>query len=123
VADESTPDNEKAETEPQDFALTLYALNKGAVHTQLSKLMRELTDAVTTVKKAGKLTLTIGMKPHPGADGAVFITANVKSSLPQYDPKPSIFYVNSEAELVRDDPNAQQLPFTITPGTKENRNS
>lgn len=120
MSDKSTEDTEQ--TEPQDFAVTLYALNKGAVHTQLSKLMRELTDAVTSVKKAGKLQLTIGMKPHPGDDGAVFITADVKASMPKYDPKPSIFFVNSDSELVRDDPNKQQLPFTITPDTKENRN-
>lgn len=122
MADKPTEDTEGTEQpEPQDFAVTLYALNKGAVHTELSKLMRELTEAVTTVKKAGKLVITIGMKPHPGADGAVFVTAAVKASLPRYDPKPSIFYVDDESKLVRDDPTAQTLPFTITPGTKEKK--
>lgn len=111
---------EDAEQDTQtDFAVTLLALNKGLTHKDLTERLAELVTAVTKVKKAGKLQLTITVKPQPAVDGALFVAADIKASIPRFDPKASIFFATETGGLVRDDPSQQPLFHEITTSTKE----
>lgn len=110
---ESTQDEEGT-----DFAVTLYALNKGRTHAELTELLREISKAVVKTSKPGKLQLTLSFKPQKGTD-AMFVTADVKASKPKFDPAPSIFWATETGDLVRNDPTQQPL-FTEITTTREN---
>lgn len=110
--------NEAEQDSPPDFAVTLMALHKGKTLRDLSQQLAELTKAVTATKKNGKLQLTITMKPAP-ADGALYVTADIRASVPKRDQQPSIFYATDEGELVRNDPNQPSLFREITTKPKE----
>ena len=112
------PSTEDTEQEG-DFALALYQLNKGATHQELSDILRELTTAVTTVKKKGKIQLTLEMSPHKGVDGAVFVAVDIKKQIPRFDRPTTIFYSNDAGELLRQDPDQPSLFAQITAGGKE----
>jgi hypothetical protein len=109
-----TPSTE--DIEPRDFAVILYALNKGRTHEQLSEALRGLTKAVTTTRKAGKLQLVLAVKPQPGVEGAVLVTADVRASTPKFDQPASIFYTTDDGDLVRNDPTQPSLFREITTG-------
>ncbi|MCG3757387.1 hypothetical protein [Amycolatopsis sp. Poz14] len=105
----TTESAEDTKAAPPDFAATLLTLAKGKTHADLSAQLAELVTAVTTTHKAGKLTLTLQVKPQKGVDGAVLVTAGVVTSKPRFETPASIFYATDEGALVRNDPNQQPL--------------
>jgi hypothetical protein len=119
VTDQPAEDTEQ-DTQT-DFAVTLLALNRGLTHKDLTEKLAELVTAVTKVKKSGKLQLTITVKPQPAVDGALFVAADIKASIPRFDPKASIFYATETGGLVRNNPDQPSLFREITTSTKENK--
>jgi hypothetical protein len=115
VTDKSTEDEEGT-----DFAVTLFALNKGRTAEDLAEQLRELTKAVTITRKKGKLTLVLEVKPQAGVDGAVLVTAGVSTTKPKFDQPASIFFATDDGGLVRNDPTQQPL-FTEITSSKESR--
>lgn len=120
MTDKSTDDTEQ--NNATDFAITLLALNKGRTHNDLSEQLRDLIKAVTNTRKGGKLQLTLAVKPQPGVEGAVLVTADVRATKPRFDQPASIFYATEDGDLVRNNPDQPSLFREITTGPKENKN-
>lgn len=80
----------------------LMSLRDGGSVEELASELRSCAAAVTTTGKAGKVVLTIDMKPN-GKD-AVTITDKVDVKLPKADAAATMFYVTDDAGLSRRDP-------------------
>jgi hypothetical protein len=107
------PDTSDARTRP--FADVLTELDKGRVHTELSAQLQDLIARVVETGKGGTLTLTIGVKPMPKADGLVIVTNKVTTKQPEADRADSIYFVDGENNLTRNDPRQQSLPLRGIP--------
>jgi hypothetical protein len=101
MTEQSTEDKS---TELRPFAALLYDLDKGKTHTELSITMRDLVAAVTEIRKAGRIQLTIDVKPQSGTEDVVTVTARVTAKVPSYDLPASIFYVDDQNNLTRNPP-------------------
>jgi hypothetical protein len=81
----------------------------GATHDECSDALQELVAAVTAANKAGKLTLTITIKPAGRDSGALEVGAEVKLSPPKAVPGVAIFFATPENNLQRQDPRQATL--------------
>lgn len=102
VTQQSTPD------EPQDFAAFMATLSKGRTNRDLSAALHAVVAAVAETRKNGSVTLTINVKPQQNTE-AVTVTDKITAKVPEFDRSASIFFVDREHHLVRDDPNQQNL--------------
>lgn len=75
----------------------------GLTHDEITDAMRDLVAAVTDEQKAGKLTITITVKPMGKGDGLEVAVA-VKAAPPKETPGVSIFFATPENNLQRADP-------------------
>ncbi|MFH0899064.1 MAG: hypothetical protein V2A73_00400 [Pseudomonadota bacterium] len=94
------------EQQPQEFAQWLYDLDDGRVQAQLTTELPELVRRVMSTGKKGKLSLTLDVKRE---NDVVVIAASVKSTQPHAGSLPSMFFVDNEGYLYRDNP--RQLPL------------
>lgn len=81
----------------------------GATHDELSDALQELVAAVAEEGKAGKLTLTISLKPADTKDGALYVSDDIKISPPRRSKSGSIFFVSPDNTLIREDPRQPKL--------------
>jgi hypothetical protein len=105
VTTESTTDTTE---EQRPFGAFLHELAKGRTHDELSRALRELTTAVKDTGKPGSLTLRIDIKPHKN-DAAVTVSDKVTVKIPDFERLDSIFFVDDDANLVRNDPHQQSF--------------
>lgn len=109
MSERSTQDKKTDEDRDlPDFAVFLVALAKGRTHGELSRALRDVTAAVSETGKPGSLTLRIDIKPQSNTD-AVTVTDKVGVKLPAYDRPASIFFVDDDHNLVRNNPNQQSI--------------
>jgi hypothetical protein len=104
----STSDDEAVQTRP--FADVLQSLNKGRVHSELSDALQQLVAAVKETGKKGSISLTLTVAPVPKSDGLFDVADNVVLKAPKPARKSSFFYADDEANLVRNNPNQDELP-------------
>lgn len=102
------PDQSIPDTEPQDFAVFVTSLSKGRTNRDLSDVLQQVTRAVAETRKAGSVTLKIDIKPQQNADHFV-VTDKITANVPQFDRTASVFFIDGEHHLVRDDPNQPSL--------------
>lgn len=102
---ESTTDTTE---ELRPFAAFLHELAKGRTHDELSRALRDVTSAVKDTGKAGSLVLRIDIKPHKN-DDAVTVSDKVTVKVPEYERLDSIFFVDDDANLVRNDPHQPSI--------------
>lgn len=89
----------------------------GLTLDQLSDELNALVAAVAAENKAGKLVLTIGIKPS-GNSGALEVSAEIKATPPKSAPGVAIFYPSPENNLVRQDPRQMAMELReIGPAT------
>jgi hypothetical protein len=81
----------------------------GVTLDELSDALQELVAAVTDEGKAGKLTLTVSVKPMGRDSGALEVACDIKCALPKKTPGTSVFFASPENNLVRQDPRQQTL--------------
>jgi hypothetical protein len=86
----------------------------GATHDDLSDALQELVEAVCEENKAGKLVLTISIKPKGKGDG-LEVAAEVKLAPPLPPPGVSLFFASAENNLVRSDPRQQAMELREAP--------
>jgi hypothetical protein len=110
VTTKSTKDTPEQNTteEQRPFGAFLHELAKGRTHEELSRALRELTSAVQDTRKPGSLTLRIDIKPHKN-DAAVTVSDKVTVKIPAFERLDSIFFVDDDANLVRNDPHQQSF--------------
>ena len=91
------------------FSTFLLEHNKGRTHDELSEQLRTVVAAVLATGKAGTITLKLTFKPTDDPDStAIAVTDDLKATIPQ-NRGGSIFYANSNHDLVRH--STEQLPF------------
>lgn len=109
MTDNPTTEDTSEATDQMDFAVTLAQLAKGKTNRRLSDELRDVVAAVTKTGKAGKVTLTINIKPQKNVPGAVIVTEASKATAPVFDQQGAIFYATEDGDLVRDDPRQHAL--------------
>lgn len=93
------------------FLDTLRDLRGGNVHDELSDALQEVVAAVSAEGKAGKLTLTISVKPAGAGQGALLVVDDIKIAVPKPTNGGTIFYATPDNNLQREDPKQSRLPL------------
>ena len=95
------------------FLRTLQNYRKGEILTDLSDALRRVMEAVSTVKRAGEIKLTIKIQPN----GDVYaLTPEVTVKLPKEPKIAGLFYLDDNLNLVREDPNQTTLQLQALEG-------
>ncbi len=111
ASDETPADVE----EVRPFAEWLHEQRKGGCHAELSDALNEVNRAVRETGRAGKLTLTISIKPA-GKDGRnVLVSDEVKVTKPRFESEEALFFMDKNGNLSRDNPDQQRLPLHEVP--------
>lgn len=92
------------------FLAMLQNHRRGEVLSDLAEGLRDVTDAVRETGKGGKLILEIKIRPA-AKGGAMVVEDVVKTSLPKTEAEGSIFFADSDGNLLREDPNQKTLPL------------
>lgn len=98
---------EKPDARP--FTGFLQEQRRGALHQELSDALAECVAAVTEHGKVGTVTLTLKIKP--AGDQMVQIFDGLKTSAPQGEKAPSIFYTDETGNVSRTDPRQMEMPL------------
>lgn len=108
--DDTTENDE--ETPVGNFWGWLREHKNGALHSELSEKLAELTVACIEHNKSGTLTLSIKVKSS-GDAATVMITDEVKSNVPTADRGGSIMYVAEDGSVSRQNPRQLSLPLRV----------
>jgi hypothetical protein len=95
------------------FTDTLRDLRAGAALEELAEHMQKLVLAVSEVGKAGKLTLTIDVKPVEKVGGAVSVHDTIKVTMPNDKGDGTVFFVTPEGNLSRNHPRQTELGLAV----------
>lgn len=108
------PDDDDAGPHVRPFAEFLQQQRRGVLHGELSDALHGLLSAVKDTGKAGKLQLTISVKPAAkGNAEQVLISDLVAVKAPSVERPESIFFLDDAGNLSRSDPRQQELPGLI----------
>ncbi len=111
-----TEDANGAQPELNPAFLTLLQQHRsGQVLNDVAQALAAVSEAVQLAGKAGSLTLTITLKPS-GALNAIVIGDKLKVTLPVLKKPESLFWVDDNGQLVRENPNQRQLPLRTIQG-------
>jgi hypothetical protein len=85
---------------------------QGALHSELSEALAEVTNAVLEHGKVGSLTLKISVAPTK--DGiTVFVSDDLTVKAPQADRGGSIMFADHDGNLTRRDPRQLEMPMRV----------
>lgn len=94
------------------FAEFLIQQANGTTHAELSEALHKLVAAVRETGKAGKVQLTVDVKPMSKSDDrALIITAAVAVKPPRSEAPTSVFFIDGTGNLSRTDPRQMTLPL------------
>jgi len=89
----------------------------GATQDEIADALRDLVAAISDENKAGKLTITIAIRPMGKGDG-LDVAVDCKASPPKQTPGSAIFFASPDNNLVRNDPRQANLELRdITPAS------
>jgi hypothetical protein len=105
-------------TSLQAFSAWLFQQRQGALHSELTIALADLTQAVMDTDKEGSLTLTVKIKKAGrGIQMIVSDDVRIKKPTPQVDP--SFFFFDEESgSLTRNDPYQPDLPLQSLPARR-----
>jgi hypothetical protein len=95
------------------FATWLSEQRNGVLSSELADALNMVVGAVQEVNKEGKLTLTLTIKP--AGDGMVAVQDKVALALPIPDKRPSMWFVDGDHNLSKQNPNQMTLPLREVP--------
>lgn len=96
------------------FPKSLFEIDNGATVAEFAAALHSLNAAVREVGKAGEVSLTISVTPaSKGNTNVVMVKTKVKAKLPEATRRQTVFYLDDDNELVRNDPKQQLLPLRI----------
>lgn len=93
------------------FADVLRDLSAGRTIVELGDNLAEIVAQVQATRQIGSLTLKLIVKPN--GDHSVLITDKVSVMAPQQKRGESVFFVQGDGDLVRNDPRQQNLPLRV----------
>jgi hypothetical protein len=98
------------------FAAVLSELDSGRVHAAASSGLVELVEAVIGQNKKGYMTVRIELKPAGnGVTDSLIVTGQVIVKAPDSDPGTSIFFIDGDGCLIRQNPIQDELPLREVP--------
>ena len=93
------------------FVDTIREIRGGSSIAELTEQLVELVAAVKETGRAGKLTYTLLLKPASKGDGNVLMVSDqLKVAKPTLDRAQTVFFVNNDNGLQRNDPRQIALP-------------
>lgn len=114
-AREAAPDvpETEAPAPPPRKTFNSYVLEQrnGAMHAELSEEMAALVKSVQDHGKGGTLTVTINVKPGAKGTRMVIVTDDIKVKAPRGERPATMFYVDGDGNLSRNDPTQPELPL------------
>lgn len=97
---------------------TLGRLDGGFFIGRATDAEQDLVRAINETGKAGKLTITISIKPATRG-GAMVVRGDIKVNKPTEPPMETMMFANESGELLADDPRQQQLDLRVVPDAAE----
>lgn len=119
-----TKDNDERTVKP--FAVTIQEIGSGVLAARLAEQLQELTTAVVATGKKGTLTLQLTVAPlKPGNVKNLITTAKSVLKAPEDDAESpsSVFFVDADGNLTRDDPSQPTLPIRGLESRKDTRSA
>jgi hypothetical protein len=96
------------------FPTSIFEIDNGATMAEFAAALHELTTAVREVGKGGEVSLTISIAPATKGDtDVVMVKSKVKTKVPESSRRQTVFYLDDDNQLVRNDPKQQTLPLRI----------
>lgn len=95
--------------EVRAFVTWLADQRQGSTEVELGEALNELTRAVLETGKRG--TLTLKLTVAPGGDEMVIVADEIKLKAPEPARSVNIFFVDSSANLRRENPRQGKLPL------------
>jgi len=96
------------------FLKSIFEIDNGATVAEFAAALAALNAAVRDVGKGGEITLTISVTPaSKGNTDVVMVRSKVKAKLPEASRRQTVFYLDDDNQLVRNDPKQQTLPLRI----------
>ena len=99
------------------FTKFIDLLRDGAVTSQLTDELRELSAAIKETRKKGSITLKISIEPN--GEDAVAIEADVKTSMPRASIGKAMMFMDQAGNMMRDHPRQTDIEEYIKPVGKE----
>lgn len=98
-----TPTTIDERPEPKTTAATFITQHdRGKLNRDISRDLADVTAAAVEQGKAGKVVITISVKPE--GDGQVAVTADSKATIPTAKSGSRMWFTDDEGNLLRDDP-------------------
>lgn len=97
------------------FSQHLAYLERGVFDAECTEALAELVMAVKATGKPGKITVTLDLK-FDSKMNCMDIAPTVKAKVPQLDRRRTFMFPNNAGELLRDDPEQEELfrrPATV----------
>jgi hypothetical protein len=107
MSNQSTADTATTGT-AQDFLAFLATINKGRTVIELGTQLQNLVAAIEETGKGGTLTFRVTIKPA-GKSDALTVTDEVIVKPPKLARPESIFFSDADHNLVRSNPNQNEL--------------
>lgn len=96
------------------FPKSIFEIDNGATVKEFAAALHALNTSVREVGKGGEVTLTISVSPaSKGNTDVVMVKSKVKAKLPEASRRQTVFYLDDNNQLVRNDPKQQTLPLRI----------
>ena len=96
------------------FPKSIFEIDNGATVAEFVAALHAVNAAVRDVGKGGEVTLTISVSPaSKGNTDVVMVKSKVKAKLPEASRRQTVFYLDDDNQLVRNDPKQQTLPLRI----------
>lgn len=90
---------------------------RGTVADEAAAALKDVVARVQAVGKPGKVTLTYTILPAGPGGRMVSVTGEVTTKVPTPDPEPSLFFIDENGGLSRDDPFNRPHPGLVPPRT------
>lgn len=98
------------------FADWLAEQRNGHAAAELSEAFNDLIEAVAEFGKSGSLTFTVKVAPASKGDVvSVLVTDTITLKAPEGERPQSVFFVDSDANLTRQNPMSPSLPLREVP--------
>lgn len=88
---------------------TLARLREGRIYDLMSLELNKVVKAVRDTGKAGKMTLTIDVKPVKKIAGALELTAEVNGKLPKLEASSDLMFPDEDGNLYVRPPNQRDI--------------
>ena len=93
------------------FTDVLRQIRKGRPVEEATQALQDVVKAVDETGKSGSVTVILKIEPAKHGGPEKKIIAEIKAKKPIAESAPAIFFSDSDGDLLRSDPNQEEMPF------------